>query len=525
MKKITILFLALLFLGVNGIVFMMTYQNGKDRVEIVLEDSLQTLQTHYKILLETQKSTALAIYGATINTPRVIEVLSQVKVASQEERVVLRRKLKKLLTPIYDGAKIKGVLQYQFVFPDNISFLRMHKPSKHGDDLTDVRHDFRYVNETKKPIRGFVQGRVAHGFRNAFPIFDKENNHIGAVEVSFSSDRFQWFLNNVSDIHTHFLVHKKVFDVKFWQRDDAFLQYSNSAESSDYMISLGALHSKKRCIDDNKIKFKNIREEVNTKISKGNSFSLYAKHENHLDLISFLPIKGLKDNSAVAWLVSYEKNEFIQTTLRNITIIRVVTLIFSLFLIYFIAQLIISRKKLSDSNIKLHDLALNDPLTGLRNRLYLESDIQTVIENYKEHHAPYAVLMFDIDWFKEVNDTYGHDIGDLVLKELSAILKSSIREEDKVYRAGGEEFVVLLNRITYSATVKIAEKIRLLIQNYIFNVKGKKFNKTISVGLYHSSILEAKDVKHVLKLIDIALYKSKNDGRNRVTEVIADKKD
>ena len=154
-------------------------------------------------------------------------------------------------------------------------------------------------------------------------------------------------------------------------------------------------------------------------------------------------------------------------------------------------------------NIKLEDIALYDPLTGLKNRFYLESDIKKVIDNYHLNHAPYAVLMFDIDWFKEVNDTYGHDVGDKVLKELSAILKSSVREEDKVYRVGGEEFVILLNRIAYKDTIALAEKIRRLIEQHIFKVADKEFSKTISCGLFHSSMMQVNDVKYVLKLVDM----------------------
>lgn len=174
---------------------------------------------------------------------------------------------------------------------------------------------------------------------------------------------------------------------------------------------------------------------------------------------------------------------------------------------------------LEKANDKLAHLALHDPLTGLKNRLTLEQDIELAIQKYKEHNAPFAVLMFDIDWFKKVNDEYGHNVGDIVLKEISSILLAAVREGDKVYRAGGEEFVILLNRISYEHTANIAEKIRRIVQKHIFKVEDKEFSKTISCGLYHSSLVESSNVGSVLKLVDIALYKSKNNGRNRVTDV------
>ncbi len=270
MKKITILLLILLFFTINGVVYFMTTVNANERIKLVLDDNLKTLQTHYEILLETQKNTAQAIYIETINTKEVIKILSEAKNASKDKQLLLREKLYKILEPIYNAGKIKGVLQYQFLLPNNISFLRMHKPSRFGDYLGDVRADFTYVNKTQKPTRGFVQGRVAHGFRNTFPLFDENHKYIGAMEVSFSSDRFQWFLNNISHIHTHFLINKKVFDVKFWERDDSFLQYSQSAENPNYMISLGkVIHSQDICITQNSKRFNILRDEVTKNMIKG----------------------------------------------------------------------------------------------------------------------------------------------------------------------------------------------------------------------------------------------------------------
>ncbi|HIP21323.1 MAG TPA: GGDEF domain-containing protein [Sulfurimonas sp.] len=175
--------------------------------------------------------------------------------------------------------------------------------------------------------------------------------------------------------------------------------------------------------------------------------------------------------------------------------------------------------KLQESNRMLYEMASKDPMTGLNNRLTLEDDIEKLIHNFKKYKAPFALLSFDIDWFKKVNDQYGHDVGDIVLKEVADILRKSVREEDKVYRAGGEEFVLLLNRVSLEDTRKIAEKIRQLIENKVFKIDEIEFSKTISGGLYHSSISEPISIKNVLKIADIALYTSKKEGRNRVTEV------
>lgn len=174
---------------------------------------------------------------------------------------------------------------------------------------------------------------------------------------------------------------------------------------------------------------------------------------------------------------------------------------------------------LENANNKLKHLASHDPLTGLRNRLELEKSIEDAIYHHKQHGAPYAIIMCDIDFFKSVNDTYGHEIGDVVLTQISKILSSSIRENDKAFRAGGEEFVLLLNRITLEDSITVTQKIMKLVEDNSFEVEEERFTKTISCGLYHSSLFEVDGVKSVLGLVDKALYQSKVDGRNRLTVI------
>ncbi len=174
---------------------------------------------------------------------------------------------------------------------------------------------------------------------------------------------------------------------------------------------------------------------------------------------------------------------------------------------------------LENANKKLADLAMHDPLTGLKNRLNLEQDIEDAIIHHEQNGAHFAVLMFDIDWFKSVNDTYGHDAGDTVLVKISSLLQHSVRENDHVYRAGGEEFVILMNRIGLTDTMKVAEKIRQTVEHCTFDSNHEQFHRTVSGGLYHSSLVKTNQVHDVMKLVDNALYYSKAHGKNQVTNV------
>ncbi|MDX1352939.1 MAG: diguanylate cyclase, partial [Thiomicrorhabdus sp.] len=173
--------------------------------------------------------------------------------------------------------------------------------------------------------------------------------------------------------------------------------------------------------------------------------------------------------------------------------------------------------KLENMNQRLADLAYHDALTGLQNRLNLERDIERTVDLYNKYQTPFAVLMLDIDWFKAVNDVYGHDTGDFVLKEVAQLLLSSVRQKDFVYRAGGEEFVILFEAMSLDEAKNKAEEVRQRVEQHLFKYGEYEINKTASIGVYHSDLALPEDVKFVLKLVDDALYRSKAIGRNRVS--------
>ena len=182
-------------------------------------------------------------------------------------------------------------------------------------------------------------------------------------------------------------------------------------------------------------------------------------------------------------------------------------------------QILLKTERLQKANQQLSALAMHDPLTGLKNRLTLERDLEMTLRQCHENKSPFAILMLDIDWFKKVNDNYGHDIGDVVLKQVAKILTASVRQGDAVYRIGGEEFIIILNRLSYRDASHIARKILLRFEQHEFDIDGHQFHNTLSGGLYHSSILKLLSVKDALKAVDNALYESKQQGRNRITEV------
>jgi diguanylate cyclase (GGDEF)-like protein len=415
------IFLLSIFLAINTLVFFFTKSSAQNNINIVLKNSLKTLNTHYKILLQTQRTTALTIYKSTIQIPKLLEIIAEANSATKEKKAKLRNQLHELLYKKYQIIKGEGVLQYHFVLPNNESFYRAHKPSKFGDDLTNIREDFKYTNETKKSIRGFTQGRTTHGFRNTFPLFDKNNNYIGALEVSFSSDSFQWYLNNISGIHSHFIVDKHIFDAKAWQRDDLVLAYNISAESKNFMITLNGLHSKKICISDNLIRLKPMREIIDSKMLLGKAFNFYVDYKNQIIVVSFLPIKNIS-NKTVAWIVSYVQSSIIKSTLFSELLTRVVSFFISLLIVYLLIKQFNSKLKLE----KQH-LLLNNILNSIDNIIFIINNEKVIYINDKFKE------LFNIKSSDEFNKKTNYHIFELFVHEEGSLHSGLLYDNEQFF--------------------------------------------------------------------------------------------
>jgi two-component system cell cycle response regulator len=161
-------------------------------------------------------------------------------------------------------------------------------------------------------------------------------------------------------------------------------------------------------------------------------------------------------------------------------------------------------------------LAATDELTGLYNRRYFERHLALMLDKAQEQDRDMAVMLIDLDFFKAVNDTHGHDVGDAVLREFALRLRRNIRGVDLACRFGGEEFVVLMPDTDYPQAQGVAERVRAAIAERPFDIGGgRNIAVTISVGVSLNE--HAVDVPETLiKRADIALYRAKREGRNRV---------
>lgn len=168
-------------------------------------------------------------------------------------------------------------------------------------------------------------------------------------------------------------------------------------------------------------------------------------------------------------------------------------------------------------HINLTNAAYMDKLTGLYNRKYISEVLEVEYKRAKALHSNFSIILFDIDNFKNVNDTHGHDGGDFVLAELGTQIKSSgLRERDLAGRYGGEEFMILLTNSSSEQAMEVAERIRKRIADHEFIYQGTKIPVTVSMGVSPLK-KEFHESGDLYRAADKALYESKRSGKNKVT--------
>jgi diguanylate cyclase (GGDEF)-like protein len=165
---------------------------------------------------------------------------------------------------------------------------------------------------------------------------------------------------------------------------------------------------------------------------------------------------------------------------------------------------------------ELKELSITDKLTQLNNRACLDEDLSAELSRFVRYGTAFSVILTDIDFFKEVNDNFGHQTGDEILKSFAELLKKSIRETDIIGRWGGEEFLIITPNCDFEQGMKIAEKLRAVVEEHIF---FKKQQITSSFGV--AEVLSSDSADSLLSRTDKALYRAKQKGRNRVEGIQA----
>jgi two-component system, cell cycle response regulator len=172
--------------------------------------------------------------------------------------------------------------------------------------------------------------------------------------------------------------------------------------------------------------------------------------------------------------------------------------------------------ELKDRMLELDRLASTDPLTGLYNRRFFFQRMEEELARVNRNQSPICLMFLDIDHFKLINDTHGHQAGDTILQQCSQIMTHLLRRSDVLGRIGGEEFLILLPDTDGKGGVRIAERLRQRIENASFMYGDVQIPVTVSLGVYYSTDPLVLGVDELVQRADAALYEAKESGRNRI---------
>jgi signal transduction histidine kinase/CheY-like chemotaxis protein len=305
-------FIFVIFLFLYSGVYFITTSDKETRIGLLLNQQITNLKHNYNAVVERYHVISDIINHEVFSDSRILDLFYRAKnTKNEQERDIYRNILYNEMKPHYESLEHLGVNIIQFVFSNNISFLRMHQPDLFGDDLSSVRYSFAYVNSNMKPIGGFEHGRVSHAYRNLFPLYFN-NEFLGSVEISFASKNIQENMITLHNTDTHFIIKKNIFSSNL-DKDTINENYIQSIEHKDFLFA-----NNDTDIAAHKIKInQELKENIELKIKKGDSFALYHNVEDATYIISFLPVKNVIDRNVVGYIVSYTKSQYLKEMLSE----------------------------------------------------------------------------------------------------------------------------------------------------------------------------------------------------------------
>ncbi|OHW63269.1 putative diguanylate cyclase YdaM [Andreesenia angusta] len=499
-KKFIVLFAGLLVVvAISNYYLFLGYSNQK---YTYISNQNNQLESQINALLLSREQFSNYVFKSLIDNDYIKELMSEAYSSDEATRDRLRKELYGYLQKDYVFSTEYDFRQLHFHFPDTTSFLRMHEPEKYGDNLGEVRESIRIVNEEKRYVKGFEEGKIYNGYRFIYPL-SYNGQHVGSVEVSISFDALASVLSELYDRDYFFAVKKDVVTNTLFKEE--LENYTESFFSEDYLFDLGLLESESKVLALKTVEM--IMDEsgdISYELEQGEKFGVLSEYGGQDYILNFLPIENIS-GKVVAYFISLSgdtdlfhiKTEYIQ---RTVHINVIILLLFFVFVMHI--------RNIS----QLETISYVDNLTKIYNRHKFLELAESELSRSIRYGSDLSFILFDLDHFKKVNDTYGHNEGDLVLRKVAKIVSANLRKTDIFARWGGEEFIVLLPETSLENAYTTAEKIRQAVECQQF---GKVKKLTISLGV--STVYNCKNLLASIDLADKALYESKQNGRNRTT--------
>lgn len=468
---------------------------------------------HRALRESTQKSIEVAVKR---DTEKLSALLTLVVRDQALQRAFVQRDRSRLFSevgPLFQQLRgAHGVTHFYFMTPEREMFLRVHQPHLFGDTI-----------KRRSALEAERQGRIASGLemgplglftlRVVSPWRDSANQLVGYIELGMEIDQTLVELQQIGGYDFLMLIDKKNLDKEKWlsgmraigravdwDRFESHVIIGKTAAATDEVLDL-------------------FRREVLTKPQVDGTIKV--AEGNRTFAFDESPLRDLS-GLTLGKIIIIRDVSTAELTQRYL-ILRVVMML----LIVWVVLILLARRVVNQVYDRLHATerqreefkrrARRDPLTGLFNHVSIYHRLSTAMTRSKMEDLPLAVLMFDIDHFKQINDTHGHPAGDEVLRRVARVLQHAVRPEDSVGRYGGEEFAIVLPGMEGAAALNVAERIRREVEQLAIEFDGAVVPITISGGLALAS--EEDDTpESLVARADRAMYAAKNTGRNKICQ-------
>ena len=336
--------LALLFVVMFSIGYGLISYDFHTRVEHHLENKMESAFVQYKLIYNMYKKDSHIIFSQIKDNKKILKIYADINDTNKD---IQRKKLYAVVKPIYVHAKKLGIKQLHFHLKNNESFLRMHKPEKFGDDLTNIRYSVAYVNKYHKVISGFEQGRIVHGYRYVYPIFSENKTYLGSVEISISTQAFEKMFENTLFVDAGFIVDKKLSIQKLF-KDTLRDTYADTIESSDFIAIKNQEVINKDVENHIKRHLQQYQRRIQRKLAVHKAFAIEIKTENAYYIKTFIPIRNIKEKKVVAYFIVLIRSAYLQTIYQDIVKLKISLFFFVLLLTYIIHRNLAYAKSLKN---------------------------------------------------------------------------------------------------------------------------------------------------------------------------------
>jgi len=504
--KWKILVPVMLLIAVVIIIFsLMSYQNNEKITLNQTKELSQTINYLYKKgISDHAKTLAAAVENIALN-PQIIEAMHH-----EDHQALLELSRKKF-------ARLKEALNITHLYytgKDRINLLRVHNPTRFGDQIN--RFTMLEAERTGAPSYGVEIGTLGtFTLRYVYPVFIPRSEGaelIGYIELGTEVEEIFGEIEDMLGVGISVFIEKSILNKDAWEEGMTILGHIPEWDRYPTVVT-SAFHKS--------IIYASVFDHI-PHTENMNKMKAHTMPVGEIEIsMTSIPLFDIQQRNVGNIVVIQDITDKSNATHHSLIIaISFALLSGVLVCIFFYRYLSIVENRLLNAERELIVQASEDGLTGLLNKRMFLSGLAKEVARSKRHKKQLTLLMIDIDFFKKINDTYGHSTGDDVLKRVSELIQEQCRNIDQAYRFGGEEITVLLPETTLIEGKQVAERIRLRIGKENFSdAQIQAFNITVSIGL--ATFPTHADSAHALTThADEALYKAKANGRNQVVASI-----